>query len=508
MPYGSYSYGSTTYGGAIALAAPNPGNTKIRPKVLLRYGRINEPVRVPIYDLLVDSETTFLVTDAVTGDTTLAVRNTSSFAVNQIILIGAPGQEGSEIIKISSSIQPTSDTITLAGPLVYPHGANTTIYIINYDRIEYSVSQTLTGPKVVLGSLPIKADGEETKWNDNYTPQGYYFARWYNTTTTLFSPYSDGVPMISYTKYMARSIIQGALAEINKETSDVLTDEYGFQMLNLCQEEVLSEQKRWSFMMKFGTSIGQAILGQWRIPAPEDLPENQTNKFVYSFHIGTDPELTWIDKAQMDKFLEDVGYSTLRLPIYIGDASITLDSSGDMMDTGTVVVGDTTFGYSANNRATGVLTLNQVSTVAFPENSDVFQGAVKGRAQYWTSYGGYIYHWPAIDVHAVGRNYNMDYYRSATTIKTDTDQIVFPDAALAQYYLEWKFLLKLNKGQESPDSQAKQQQYMNRLTKMIQKNSLGRTFRLRPRMNNWAKQESFGVEGESERNILGNFPNV
>lgn len=512
MAYGSYSYGSPTYGGAIAFAPLTPGVTKIRPKVLLRYGRINEPVRVPIYDLLVDSESTYLTVDANIGSTSLTVRNISSFGTRQILLIGSPGQEGSEIIHTDSALPPSGFTIPLNSPTTQPHGANTPVYIINFDEIEYSVAQTLDGPKSILGILPIKADNLETNWDEPFINTGFYFARWRNSinyiTINQYSPYSDGVPMISYTKYMARSIIQGALNEIGKDTSDILTDEYAFQQINLCQEEVLSEQKRWSFMEKFGSIIGQAIVSGWKVEAPEDLPEDQTNKFVYNFKLGIQPAMTWIDKDQMDKFLEEVGYSTLKNPIYIGDASIALENSGDFEDAGTILIGGKTFTYTANDRVNGVLTLQTVSLDAFPQGMDGFQGAEIGHPLYWTSYGGFIYHYPINGPKDAGRPYKMDYYRAATVIKRDIDEIVFPDAALAQYYLEWKFLLKLNKGQESANSEVKMQLYADRLKKLIAKNSLGRTFRLRPRMNNWAQQESFGVEGESLRNKLGNFPNV
>lgn len=503
----------------MALASISAGQTKIRPKVLLRYGRINQPIRVPIYDLLVDSQTTFLVTDSLVGATSLSVKNTTSFAVNQILLIGAPGQQGSEIVKVSSTVAPTTGTITLAGPLMQPHGANTTIYIINYDMVEYSTAVNLQDPKVVLGTLAIVADNLETDWNDNFTNGGYYFARWFNSNTNLFSPYSDGVPLVSYTKYMARSIIQRTLGEINKDTSNLLTDEFMFQQINSCQEEVLSEQKRWSFMQKFDQKVWQSLPGEWKFPCPPDLPEDQTNKFVYQLRLGNNFSynwgmLTWIDKEQMNKFLVSVAYSNLALPVYEGDVTITLEDSGDFQLTqgesaGTVWIGNQGYEYVANDTSTGVLTLKNPAPVgyAWPAGYSVFQGAQVGYPQYWTSYGGMIYIYPIINQDQVGLPMLMDYYAEAVEITTDTDEIPFPDAVLAQYYLEWKCLLRLNKGQETEDSQEKRSQFQARLTKLVQKNSLGRTFRLVPRMNNWAQQESLQT-GDPQRIRDGAFPNI
>lgn len=509
MSYGSFAYGSTTYGGAIALAQINNGLTKIRPKVLLRYGRINQPIRVPIYDLLVDSQTTFLTQDSPAGLIALQVQNTSGFATNQILLIGSPGQQNSEIIKISSTTAPANGVITLASATTQNHGSSTTIYVINYDTVEFSTAVNLQDPKMVLATLPISADTLETDFNDNFYNDGFYFARWFNTNTMLYSPYSDGVPLISYTKYMARSIIQGALGDINKDTSEVLTDEFAFQTVNLCQQEVLSQQKRWSFMALFDQEIGQVEAGGWSVECPDNLPEDQTNKYVYQIRIGKGRPLIWIDKEQFNKFLISVGYTTLKNPVLIGDASITLEDSGAFQEEqGTAWIGNQGFEYSANNRQTGVLTLNQVSTNAFAAGYPVFQGAQVGHPRYWTSWGGNIYFYPIADAHEAGLPILMDYYAEATEIKTDTDEIVFPDAALATYYCEWKFLLRLNKGQETPDSEAKQEQFNQRLTLLVQKNSLGRTFRLKPRINDWSRQMGFGTGEDPQRIRDGAFPNI
>src|SRR5262245_28655774 len=102
---------------------------QVRPKILLRYGRINLPIRVPISDQLVDPLAfTYLSADTPSGQSSINVKNITGFFANQILLIGEPGQQGSEIIQTSHSTNPSVLTIQLASSTVYPHSAGTKIY--------------------------------------------------------------------------------------------------------------------------------------------------------------------------------------------------------------------------------------------------------------------------------------------------------------------------------------------------------------------------------------------
>lgn len=503
MSYSSYSYGSTSYGGSLSISPVLDGKTKIRPKVLLRYGRINEPIRVPIYDLLVDAEPSYLIDDVSSGSTSFSIKNVSSFEANQIYLIGEEGNENSEIVK--SIVTPTGNTITITTPLKYAHNANTTIRIINYDKIEFSQADDIQDTKTVLSTINIKADNIETIFNDIYHDKGLYFARWYNSLTGLYSPYSDGVPMVSYDICMARSIIQNALMAINKDTGELLTDEYGFMEINNCVMEVIREQKRWSFMQVFDKVIGKTLQGTWKIPVPIDLDDQNTNKSIYKLRVGNDYDLTWVDKEQFDKFLQGSAYSVLKKPLVIGDASVVLVDSNDFEQSGSIVIGNTTMTYTNNDTNTGTLTLETVSLVSYPDKTDVFQQIEQGRPLYWTTHSGNIYMYPVIDANYENKTIKMDYYKKPVLIKTDTDCIPFPDPTVAQYYLEWKFLVRLNNGAETNDSEAKKAMYMNKLQKMVIKENVGRTVQLKPRINNWGRNTSFGYEAESRRERLGNY---
>lgn len=527
---------------------------EVRPKILLRYGRINLPIRVPIIDELVDPlAQTFLASSAAALDGTLTVANITGFDSNQILLIGDPGNQSSEIVRIDSTTQPSGSTITLATSTVYAHPANTPVYRLLFDQIEVSNALTTTGSKTVLQNMPVDivANSDTTDVNDTVNTMGYYFARFVNSysflititristtatatavghglsvgdtvtvsgagqaayngsftvtgvtlttftytvvgapvtpatgtitaSVTLYSPYSDPAPYDGYTLFSARSCIDKALMMINKKTSEVLSDEYAFAEIDNCQMEVLREFKRWSFMQSFDTIIGTTETGTWKVAAPDNLEDPRTYKSIYNFRIGKEPDMQWVDKEEWDAIITGMAYSTLAVAAAINDPTLTLTSSKDFSDEGTIQVGPVQYTFTANDKTTNILTLSGLVTAIAPVDQDVFQFANLGWPSYWTIWGGFIYHWPIIGPVYTGRNYYMDYYITQTMIQHDSDTIILPDATVVQYYLAWKFLLRINNGEATPATDALFQQYILRREKTKQKESINRNFILNP----------------------------
>ncbi len=451
----------------------------------MRYGRQNQPIRVPIETLLVDNTGTFLTADTASGSGTLTVKNITGFAINQILLIGDAGNQGSEIIKTHASTAPTGSTITLASNTVFPHSAGTSVTVINFDQIEYSTATTTTGSKSVLATSNIVANALDTFYNDTAASAGYYFARFKNTITTLFSTYSDPSPVGGYTLLSARRIIDSALNEINKTTSSVLTDEYAFLMIDDCQTECLMEQKRWSFMQSFNTIIGTANTGAIHIALPTDCEDQNTNKSVYNFRMGKEFDIAWIDKERWDEILQSVAYNTLAQNIGLGDTSIILTSSADFFDNGTVQIGANEYAYSANDTTTNTLTID-ASTTTNTAGEDALQNGSLSLPSYFTVFDDTLWFYPSISQYYNGRNFYLDYYKKQTQIIHDSDNIVLPDPTVVKYYLQWKFLLKLNNGEENSGSSAARDNYLQRREKMKQKESLNRQYIWKPAINNWS----------------------
>ncbi len=321
------------------------------------------------------------------------------------------------------------------------------------------------------------------------------------SAVTFFSPYSDDVPYEGYTLRSARSVINSALLGINKQESQTLTDEFLFNELDNCQTEVIQLLKRWSWMQLFDQTVGHTDTGSWKFTLPNDIGVDYSNKSIYQLRVATQQRLVWVDKQKFDEFLVGVAYTTLAVDAMDGDATLTLTDSSSFNSlasqtqdgTGSVTIGANTYAYSANDTSTGILTLvDDVTTdTTASAGADVFQGATQGLPNYWTTYGGIAYYWPIASQSYNGFQLLMDYYTKQTKITSDSDLVLFPDTMVAVYYLQWKALKRLSNGSETPDSTAFRDLYMAEREKMRVKEVMNRTFKFRPRFQNFAVQSAF-----------------
>lgn len=436
-------------------------------------------LRFPLETLLENpTAKTFLTADQASGTATLTVQAILGFAINQILIIGTKENEATEIIKTHASTAPTGSTITLASNLVQAHNAGDWVQVIDYDQVEIYTAPTLAGTKTLLTTVTLTPENQ-TVYNDTATTTGYYFSRYKNSITGALTSYSDGVPVAGYALNTARSIIDNALAMIGKESSELFSDEYGFMSINNCQEETIREYKRWSFMQEFGANLGEASVGQWRVAMPSDIDDPNTNKSVYNFTIAGNA-MKWVDKEEWNAITAGVAWTTLASNLAVGNATVTLTDSSDFDDSGTIRIGTNTLSYTANSRATGVLTLSAVSTVTGTAGEDVFQNETIGTPTYFTVFDGYLWHYPIISDQLDQHDYMLDYYKSYTQITSDGDTIVIPDPTVAQYYVAWKFKLRQQNGEENEASQQLKNNYLLRREKMKQKEVLNRKIIMKP----------------------------
>lgn len=455
-------------------------------------------VKIPNIDLVLNEPSSFLTADTAAGVTTINVKNLTGFTTNQTLIIGILGNQGTEIVKTHASTPPASGVITLAAATIFPHSSSTAIVAIAYDQVEISSALTTTGSKTVLTTTNVQVDSETTNYNDTTNASGYYFARFYNTISTLFSGYSDPIPVNGYTLKSARKIIDNALGMISKTTSEQFSDSYAFAQIDECQNECVLDLKRWSFLQKFNYNMGDVSTGQWKIALPTDCADQNTTKSIYNFRIGKGNNLRWVDKEKWNEIIQDVASTTLSVSIILGATTITLTDSSDFNDTGTITIGANTYSYSANSRSTGVLTTTATTTTN-SSGTDVFQSATNGMPEYWTTYGGYIYWYPIIGPTYNGRNAVLDYYSALLPTTTDTQEIVLPDPTVVTYYLAWKFLLRQANGITTNAIEKMWDKFDQRRKTMKQKESINRTFQLKPLLNR------FNMNNDSPAVRLGNF---
>jgi hypothetical protein len=464
--------------------------------------------KIAFTNLTIDRVETYLTANVAIGSSTLTVQNIAGFAINQILIIGNLGNDGSEIIKTHTATAPTGSTITLASNTLFAHNTSTTITVINYDIVEISSAPTIAGTKTVLSTIPIVAYNTDTNYEDTSGNVGYRFVRYNNSITSTFSAYSDAIPVSGYDVSSARTIIDKALGRINKKTSEVLSDQFAFDCINDCQEEVLREMKRWSFMVVNDYSLGSLSQGSWNVSLPADIDETYTTKSIYNLRIATQNNLIWVDKEKWNDIIGDTVFTTLANSIIVGATSIVLTDSSDFESTGTITIGANSYAYTANDTSTNTLTIVS-STTTNTSGEYAFQFETTGAPQYWTMINQQAFFYPVLDAQLSGKNIYMDYYKKQVQIVNDTDKIVLNDPTLVQNYLCWAFLVKLNNGEETDTAKSPTGssgwygRYMMRKDMLKRKETIGRTFKLKPLLNRLDENNIAGNDSKSQR--LGNF---
>ena len=146
--------------------------------------------------------------------TSSTVENYQGFATNDYAVFGKPGEEKSEIVKLTS----VTANVTLGhstGP-VFPHSARTPVSQMKYNQAKIYSASTETGEYSLLDTIDLDVDQEQTVYDDTTgTSITWYKIKYYNATTTTISDYSDAVIGTGYTENSLRSM------------TDEILDDYG-----------------------------------------------------------------------------------------------------------------------------------------------------------------------------------------------------------------------------------------------------------------------------------------
>jgi len=433
-------------------------------------------------ELLDNAQLTYL-TAATTGGSTaaLTVQSIKEFAVNQVLLLGEFGDEKSEIVKTHASTAPSGSTITLTAAVTFDHAIDTPVYILDYDQIEFSHADTITGSKSVLATENIEADNTETIYKDSTETAGYYFTRYKNSIETTYAGYSDAEPYANFGEDTVYAIKQRALDELGEEYGGWLTPDWLNERLWQGRRYVHNKLKRWSWRQAFDTDLGNVTSGDYRVAMPTDIKDPNTNKDVMAVRIGTSENLTYITKKEMDEEWEGVARTTLSVAYTVGDASITLTDSRDFGESGTIQFNDEeTLEYSANSKSTGVLTVSTDADSAHSADVNIYQNANFTLPTKYTIYNGYIYFNYPIDSDYADQNYWIDYYQMLTEYDSEGDELDEPEFDFYVSYLKFKIKQRQKQGKLEMRKDADGIEFLEGVADLIRKEISGQEIKFVP----------------------------
>ncbi len=430
--------------------------------------RTHSPVGNDIFFGLPDISSnpqTFIEVNVAAAATTITC-NGAFFSADQYIIVGQPEQEKSEIVKISSA---SSTSITLSSALVYAHNEGDVITVIEYNQIVPERATSIDGAYSALTTISINPQVAETylQRSADATTDAYRF-RFYNSTSALYSGYSDAVVATGFEDNTVFAIKKRALMQMGEEIGDLVTNDFlndalnegrrivdmGTALVDGIQQRVL----RWSFRTKFNTDIGSIIPGQWSVTAPTDLRDRNTYKNILGLRLGrSNWPCVYQDQRRFRQNYLNVGHTTLNGAILSGATSIILTSSGDFDASGDVVLAAQsvsttrdTASYTTNTLSTN--TLGTVTGVAAnaASGTDVWQEATFGMPTAYTIDNAVIYFDVPFDDEYAGENIYLDYYQSLQPVNTDSDELDEPFYDLYVPFLKWKIKYLKSNGTLKP----------------------------------------------------------
>lgn len=400
------------------------------------------PILASISDLVRNTPETFLSADADAADTAITVESINRITTDGLLFVGEPANEHAEIVKTHASTAPTGSVVTLASGLEFGHFNGTKVYLIDYDQVEFSHAATVDGSKTVLSTDDIDADAPETIYRDTTYTDGYYFVRFKNSISGVFSGYSDPIPHSGWADDQVGSAIQYSLERNKVGLSEKLTHEFLLQEARSCITDFLGKLKRWENLQSFDYDLGNTARGVNSFAAPADM-YSFTYKSVLQFRIANRPRLIYRDKEEWDELLEDVHHTTLDGAVTSGATSLTVTNALDLADDGSIMVSGITITYTAKNNTTGVLTGIPASgdgsvTSNLSDGADVWEGKwQEGEPRYWTIFGGYLYFWPLVSARYASKNVLLDYWVEAPTVDSDADVLDLKRFDAVKHWLTW-----------------------------------------------------------------------
>lgn len=434
----------------------------------------------------------YIESDSAVGTTINA--NGLNFSANDYIVIGVPGSQKTEICKIQSA---TASAITLSATSVYPHSRGDSIQYIPYNQVvlSYSSDGVTYTP---LAGVDILIDHDETYISRTADLSTYYYKyRFYNSTTGLYSSYSESITGTDYTDNTVYSVKKRALDSMGEKLDNLITDRYLNESIREARRIIDNDPRilRWSFRTVFNYALGAIVPGTYRMQLPTDLRDLYSNKNILGVRVGRQSYiLEYQDNLRFRQNYYNIPHTTLNGAVVFGATSITLTNSGSFDESGNIVVAGSgvnvdmnTVAYTANDEVTNVISgVTGVPAAGFASGSDVWQNATFGVPAAYTVENGYIYFDLPFDNASDGDLVYIDYYKSISEINDDLDTFDEPFYDLYVSYLRYKIKYKKANGKVERDTDADYMDWTEGTTRLINQELSGQTVRFVPDINGYS----------------------
>lgn len=416
------------------------------PRILSVDGRI---IKIAHLDEPSEVATSLLTAMAAAG-TAATVIDTAGFSDTNLCLIGEHSVDGTEVKAVNGAVSVgTSMTLTA---ITFAHPAGTPLRKILFNQWKvYGTDTTTFATTNLIETADMQFDAPYTTVINTGTEYDYYWVVAYDSLSggTVTGGQSDYCPATGYTLDTVGSLIDSALESTKKEKSSIITDEWFIREINDCLRYISGKLKHWSFLQSFDYSLGSSVRGSYEYTMPTDIEDKNTNKSILDIRVGTDTGLTYLDKPEWEKELEDTVLTEVRTEAAAADTTLKIDNSYDFDDSGSVDVYISgtkyTITYTGVTRSTtaGILTGVPASgtgaiTVTIPVDTNVWQGEAEGKPRFFAVWEGTLYIYPMPDASYDYKNVVLDYWTSRTLVNSAGDTIEPPRYDAVKHWLCFK----------------------------------------------------------------------
>lgn len=210
-------------------------------------------VRIKNETLVDKREVTYLTAAAAIGATSLTVVDNNQFLTdNDYYLLGEIGSKSSEIVQKNAA--GTIGITVGVDAIIFAHPINTPLYRLDYNQYRLAHATSTTTASIDAANVATNAlqfDDTYTRYQDSTYTTGYFFVRFYNSTSTLFSDYSAPIPVGGHTQLslweIARRVYKhlGFLKNDDMDESQVKLSEVR-RALNDKQRDIVHD-RLWTF---------------------------------------------------------------------------------------------------------------------------------------------------------------------------------------------------------------------------------------------------------------------
>lgn len=446
---------------------------------------------------------TFLTEDINAAASNADTLDGSFLTLNDYIMIGKLGTPGCEIIQVTSVTSGVQINFTGTTTFAHSQGEPVTYIPFNKVRIEESTDNGSSYSSISAANVTVKVNNPEHYYNRTSGSGSYYYrARFENTTTGLFSAYSDAVAGSGYEDNTVYAVKRRAVEACGMKMQDLydpdgkVTDAYLNESLTEVRRKVHKapgQKGRWEFRQEFEYNLGPAVAGTNRIALPTDMEDRNTMKNLLSVRIGGHrAALNPVSKRRWNELQQGIAHTTLAVAISDTAApTITLTDSGDFEEGGSIKIAtsgtEDSIDYTANNETTNVLSGVTNISITHAISTDVWQGTgLNSLPQFYTVFDGYLYFEVPIGTDYHGENIFIDYYRRETEVDSDADELDEPDYGMYVPYLKWKIRQKRDEG-VSEDKDRDYTEYSNALMTMLSSEVSDQELQIIPQVPNSAE---------------------